>query len=622
MTMKESLLLRLRSVLPEYMIPSVFLAVTNIPVTANGKTDRRVLKAQTLRQRLEPQLLLAGNNFVEKVVSENEKILHSLWQRLLGLDRDRFGANAHFFELGGSSLTTIKLSAAIRDLGYSLPAQQIFRQPVLSAMAAQMKPLKKIHKIGPAQFSLLGRLGRSIDDLWDCLCLYDIKKEGIEDAYPCTRIQRMFTREEMIAPGGNTFQHIVPLPTDIDLVRFTSALERILRTSTLLRTRFVQLSSEIVQIVLKDESIYSKIEFLTPLGFENRKTSWRWDLGQPQSRFSIIDGGDPQSRYFAWSCTHAMFDPWSRKMLLEDLDFAYHNNSTPPVRPQYNHFIEYVYNLDSKRARCMLAQEAENENFFNFFEFDGTRVPQVTHRLSLDVAFPASLPSGMSYATVMVTVWVIVAAHVEGHNRFLFNIMFGGRDADFSGIESLMGPSLTTAPLSTDIDVHATIRRNVGTVQDGVDEAASIQHSPVLDDKLQQLLETAPLVIVNPPDDYVEIPTKHLGLIRSRAEVRPSADALVMNFCLHTGNSGVDLLAEIDPEFFPVDKAIQYFGYMEKALMHIFSPGGLDTTVAQIVFGSGIPTRSVHISTDQSWGTSDTGNSALPRSGNGFNSQG
>jgi hypothetical protein len=199
--------------------------------------------------------------------------------------------------------------------------------------------------------------------------------------------------------------------------------------------------------------------------------------------------------------------------------------------------------------------------------------------------------------------------------------MFGGRDADFSGIESLMGPSLTTAPLSTDIDVHATIRRNVGTVQDGVDEAASIQHSPVLDDKLQQLLETAPLVIVNPPDDYVEIPTKHLGLIRSRAEVRPSADALVMNFCLHTGNSGVDLLAEIDPEFFPVDKAIQYFGYMEKALMHIFSPGGLDTTVAQIVFGSGIPTRSVHISTDQSWGTSDTGNSALPRSGNGFSSQ-
>ena len=165
-------------------------------------------------------------------------------------------------------------------------------------------------------------------------------------------------------------------------------------------------------------------------------------------------------------------------MLLEDLDFAYHNNSMPPVRPQYKDFIEYVYDLDSERARCMLAEEAENKVFFEFFNFDGTRIPHVTHRLSLNVAFPATLPIGISYATVMVTVWVIVAAHVEGHNNFLFNIMFGGRDADFVGIDSLMGPSLTTAPLSANIDIHSTIRKNVETIQEGVDEAASIQHSP------------------------------------------------------------------------------------------------------------------------------------------------
>lgn len=620
MTMKESLLIRLRSVLPEYMIPSVFLAVTNIPVTANGKTDRRVLKARILRQRLEPQLLLTSKTPFQGLVSENEKKLHSLWQKLLGIDGKQFGANAHFFELGGNSLAAIKLAAAVRDLGYNLPAQQIFKQPILAAMAAQMKAQKGTNKTGPAQFSLLARLGRSTDELWDILCLHDINKQDVEDAYPCTRIQRMFTREEMIAPGGNTFQHIVPLPTDIDLVRFTSALERIVQINTLFRTRYVQLSSDLLQIVLKDESIYPKIEFLTPLGFNNQKASWRWDLGQPQSRFSIIDEGDSQPRYFVWSCTHAMFDPWSRRMLLEDLDFAYHNNSMPPVRPQYKDFIEYVYDLDSERARCMLAEEAENKVFFEFFNFDGTRIPQVTHRLSLNVAFPATLPIGISYATVMVTVWVIVAAHVEGHNNFLFNIMFGGRDADFVGIDSLMGPSLTTAPLSANIDIHSTIRKNVETIQEGVDEAASIQHSPVLNNKLLQLLETAPLVIVNPPDDYVESPTKHLGLIRSRAEVRPSADALVMNFCLHTGNTGVDLLAEIDPEFFPVDKAIQYFGYMEQVLMHIFSPGGLDTVIAQVVYGSGIPARSVSISTDQSWGTGNTGNSALSQSDKGVSS--
>jgi hypothetical protein len=228
----------------------------------------------------------------------------------------------------------------------------------------------------------------------------------------------------------------------------------------------------------------------------------------------------------------------------------------------------------------------------------------------------------MSYATVMLTMWAIVASHVEGHDHFLFNIMFGGRDAEFTGIDSLMGPTITTAPLSTHVNHSSTIRRNVETVQKGVDAAARIQHSPELSDNLHQVLASAPLIVVNPPDDYLETPTKHRRLFRSRAEIRPSADALIMNFCLHTGNTGVDLLIEIDPIFFPVEKAIRYFGYLEKGLIHVFSPGGLDTTVAGMSFGSGVPTKPVSISTDQSWGTSGIGCSVSSPGGNNVSKEG
>jgi amino acid adenylation domain-containing protein len=608
MAMKDSMVTRLGSVLPKYMIPSVFLAVTNIPITANGKADRRVLRALTLRQRLEPQLLLSCDNPVQAPVSEKEKIQHRLWQKFLALDGKQFGANAHFFELGGSSLMAIKLAAAVRDLGFNLPAQQIFKQPVLSAMAAQMTPLKQTRKASPAEFSLLGKIGHSVDELWKSLAVYNINKQDIEDAYPCTRMQKVHIREEMIAPGGNTFRHIVPLPADIDLVRFTSALESVVRMHALLRTRFVLLSSDLVQIVLKEDSIYPKVEFVTPLGFQGRRVSW--SLGQPQSRFSIVDGGDSQPRYLAWSCTHAMFDPWYRMMLLEDIDYAYHHNKVPSPRPQYKDFIEYVYDMVSEESCSMLVKKVEDIDFFNYFTFDGTRIPQVTHRLSLGIDFPATLPSGMSYATTMLTVLAIVAAHAEGHDQFLFNIMLGGRDAEFTGIDSLMGPTLTVAPIAIDVISDSTIHRNVEAVQKGVDEATGIQHSPDLGDKLHQLSASAPLIVVHPPDDYVEIPTKHLGLVRSRAEVRPSADALIINFSLHTGNTGVDLIAEIDPTFFPVDRAIRYFGYLEQVLMHVFSPGGLNTTVAEILMGSGIPSKSVSISTDQSWGTSSVGGSA------------
>lgn len=154
--MKEHIIRQISTALPKYMIPSVFLAVTNIPVTANGKADRRALKAHIARQRLGPHLLLSGENTVQPPASETEKLLHSLWQMLLGLNGEQFGANSNFFELGGSSLAAIKLDSAARDLGHNLSAQIIFKNPVLSAMAAEVVPLKETRTSGPSRFGLLG----------------------------------------------------------------------------------------------------------------------------------------------------------------------------------------------------------------------------------------------------------------------------------------------------------------------------------------------------------------------------------------------------------------------------------------------------------------------------------
>jgi amino acid adenylation domain-containing protein len=608
MAVKEPMVRQLGKLLPKYMIPSVFLAITNIPVTSNGKADRRVLRARTLRQRLEPHLLLSGNHTVHLPVLEEEKLLHSLWQNLLGLKGEQFGANAHFFELGGSSLMAIKLAAAVRDIGYTLSAQNIFRHPILSNMAAHMIPLKRTRTLGPSRFSLLEKIGRSVDELRGILAAYNIKEQDLEDAYPCTKQQKLYMEEERVAPGGNTFRHIVPLPANVDLTRLETALRRIVQANTFLRTLFVPLSSHLVQVVLADDFICRQVEIVTSLVSEDRKVSW--GFGQPQSRFSIVNGGDSQPRYLVWSCTHAVFDSWCRKLLLEDIDYAYYHNNIPPSRPQYNRFVEYVYEQELGEAGYTLVKELENREFFNYFTLDATRIPRITHRLSLSIDFPGTLPNRISYATVMLTVWAIVAARVEEHNHFLFNIMFSGRDAGFIGIDSLMGPTITTAPLATSVNNELTLRRNVEIMQSRVEEASFVQHSLELSDKLHLLLASAPSIVVHPPDDYMETPTKHLRLARSRAEIRESADAMFMNFCLRTGNAGVDLLFEIDPAFFPENKAIRYLGYLEQILVRLFNPGGLDITIKDLDLDSSIPTRPVSISTDLSWGANDVGTSA------------
>lgn len=160
--MKNHIIYQISTALPKHMIPSVFLAVTNIPVTANGKANRRALKAYIARQRLGPRLLLSGKNAVQSPASETEKLLQTLWQKFLELNGEQFGTNFNFFELGGSSLAAIKLASAARDLVHNLSTQIIFKNPVLSVMAAQMVPLKETRTSGSSRFGLLGKIDRSV----------------------------------------------------------------------------------------------------------------------------------------------------------------------------------------------------------------------------------------------------------------------------------------------------------------------------------------------------------------------------------------------------------------------------------------------------------------------------
>ncbi|PQE30596.1 non-ribosomal peptide synthetase protein [Rutstroemia sp. NJR-2017a WRK4] len=592
--MKDDIVRQISASLPKYMVPSVFLAISNIPVTSNGKADRRALKAYVARQRLGSHLALSGDNKVQAPSSEKERMLHTLWQRLLGLSGEQFGANSHFFELGGSSLAAIKLASAARDLGHNLSAQIIFKYPVLSTMAAQMVPLKETKTSGPSKFGLLGKIDRNVSELRKSLIAHNINEENVEDAYPLTRQQQRYMEGEIISPGGTTHRHIMQLPANIDLVRLETTLRRVVQARALLRTRIIPVSSQLLQVVLKEDFACRHVEFLSSLVADDRKVSW--GLGQPLSRFSIVDGGNSDDRWLVWSTAHVIFDGWSRKLLLEEIDSAYHHNTIPEAGPQYNKFIEYAYEVEKDEASTALVKELENTKFLTYFNMDGTKAPGTTHTLFLGIDFPATLPAEISYPTMMLTAWAIAASYIEKHDDLLFNILLGGRDAEFTGIDRLMGPTSSTAPLATSINNEMTFRKMVEMVQKRMDEASRLKHLVRLGDKLERMMASVPILVVHPPDDYEESATKNLGLVRSRAEpVQRLVDAMFVNFCLRPGNKGVDMLMTIDESFFREDKAVLYLGYLEAVFKRVFTAGGLDLKIGEMNLGSSTLTSSVEI---------------------------
>lgn len=115
--------------LPDYMVPAAYVTLETLPLTANGKVDRRALPlpneaAFSLRRYEAPQGPL-------------EDVLAGLWQTLLGVER--VGRQDDFFALGGHSLLAVQLISRIRDeLHYDLPLSVLFAHPRLSEMAASL----------------------------------------------------------------------------------------------------------------------------------------------------------------------------------------------------------------------------------------------------------------------------------------------------------------------------------------------------------------------------------------------------------------------------------------------------------------------------------------------------
>jgi amino acid adenylation domain-containing protein/thioester reductase-like protein len=126
----------LQAKLPEYMIPSQFVLLDTIPLTPNGKIDRRALpEAGKNRPELQESYVAP--------YTELEKQLATIWSELLGIAQ--IGIDDSFFELGGDSLISVHLFARIREtLGIHIPLFYLFKDPTITGIIKAIDTLQQL----------------------------------------------------------------------------------------------------------------------------------------------------------------------------------------------------------------------------------------------------------------------------------------------------------------------------------------------------------------------------------------------------------------------------------------------------------------------------------------------
>jgi microcystin synthetase protein McyB len=122
----EELRTMLRATLPTYMVPAHFVRLSRMPLTPNGKLDRKALPA--------PERIAAAAAEFVAPTTPTERALAELWQHVLRIER--IGAKDNFFESGGDSLLAMQLVAGVRErFGVELPLKNLFERPVLADLA-------------------------------------------------------------------------------------------------------------------------------------------------------------------------------------------------------------------------------------------------------------------------------------------------------------------------------------------------------------------------------------------------------------------------------------------------------------------------------------------------------
>jgi amino acid adenylation domain-containing protein len=203
--------------LPDYMVPAYFVRLDEIPLTPNGKLDRKALPLPKIK---------AGDKF-EAPRDRIEKKLVDIWSGVLGIEKEKLGINDNFFHLGGHSLKAMRVTAALhKEFDVKLPLAVLFKNPTIKKVSAVITGVEKTKFI----------------DLEICE-----KKEF----YELTYYQKRLWLLNRLQPGGTSFNMVGKLQLEhhVDENLITKAVYKLTRRHESLRTGFKIIDGEPVQYV-------------------------------------------------------------------------------------------------------------------------------------------------------------------------------------------------------------------------------------------------------------------------------------------------------------------------------------------------------------------------------------
>lgn len=490
----------LGTVLPKPMIPSLYIPVSFIPLTTSHKTNRAALRELITSlgpieiQKLRRPDMAKGKS---RALSAEESTLRELWAFALNLNPESIGPDDHFIQLGGDSVTSIKLIAAARSRGITLTSATILSNPVLSDQARlafssasgdsdENIPPFELVDVRTPELRLIAAL------------LSKLPTEEIEDVLPMTLSQMRWYGKTLVKPDAWIDQYHFQLPSDVDLVRLNSAVSSVVEATDLLRARVLATADrKLFQAIIKFHPVQIINSSDTLEEYLSRDLATPMGLGAPLTRFAVLHQAD-STKVFVWTIHHAIYDGYSLPMLLQTIQDFYQGLKPAPFTP-FNRYLKGPKEEDLIEGEAFWKSYLQQASWTKFpvlpppEEKSPPQMGRLLRTLSIVSRQAQSSNSESAQSVTMANVVRVAYAATLSHHSadhpssVLFLESLGGRNSSLKGIDRVAGPTLLTIPTRLELPGVKSCKDIVLEAQTSLVERMKFESFP-----LPRLLPLAP----------------------------------------------------------------------------------------------------------------------------------
>ena len=482
----------LRSRLPEYMVPSHILFLADIPLSPNGKADRKSLSA--------PDLSVNGHVSCTAPRTPTEEILSQIWCEVLNIPT--VAVDLDFFALGGHSLQALRCLRLIRQrLDVELSIRDFFKMPTIALLARQIEAQRGID-VEP--FVELMRVSGDVAPV--------LSPTQRWLGYACVRD---FDSSRYNIPILLQFQG------DLDIEALRSALQSVVERHEVLRSQFFLTHGDLgVRYREAVDFILSVQDLTGPDLSSAMQLAGREAEVEANRPFDI--GNDVLLRANLWKLAanahmllitvhHLVFDGWSESMLLRELAEIYNGFRSGRTMPVGEPAIRY---RDFAAWRCQLEGEPYHMRRVAYWNHQLAEIPS---RLDLpydrppdtgstsrggkvSMVFTTELISalrnlarreGITLFMLFMAAWQATLARCAGQTRFVVYVPFAGRIA--ADTDNVIGYFVNLLPICASVDSSATVVSLLHSVRRRIVEADVYQAVSV--DRLKRIPPVQTVVV-------------------------------------------------------------------------------------------------------------------------------